>query len=134
MFVTTKKLQLIIKGQYINNSNFVKPTLNLHTYEIQFLMLIYVMIFPNTTFTKDDNVQIHAYTKDVWYLCLFGHIAWIKSTHIWSWICDVIQLVWSFHLIVFAKYGNVWIERWKQYKFYMYNKLQMHTFQMFGTM
>jgi len=72
--MNTKRLQLIIKGRYINKSNFVKPTLNLHTYEIQFLMLVYIMIFLNTTFTKDDNVQIHAYTKDVWYLCLFGHI------------------------------------------------------------
>jgi hypothetical protein len=57
MFVKTKELQLIIKGQYINNSSFVKPTLNLHTYEIQFLMLVYVMIFLNTTFTQDDSVQ-----------------------------------------------------------------------------
>jgi hypothetical protein len=45
-------------------------------------MLIYAMIFPNTTFTKDDNVQIHAYTKDLWYLCLFGHIVGI-SIHIY---------------------------------------------------
>jgi hypothetical protein len=67
MFVKTKEFQLIIKGQYINNSSFVKLTLNLHTCEIQFLMLVYV-IFPNTTCTKDDNVQIYAYTKDVWYL------------------------------------------------------------------
>jgi hypothetical protein len=52
MFVKTKELQLIIKGQYINNSNFFKPTLNLHIYEIEFLMLVYAMIFPNTTFTK----------------------------------------------------------------------------------
>jgi hypothetical protein len=83
MFVKTKELQLIIKGQYINNSNFVKPTLNLHTYEIQFLMLIYIMIFPNTTSIKDDNVQIHTYTKDVWYLYLLGHIARI-SLHIYG--------------------------------------------------
>jgi hypothetical protein len=52
----TKELQLIIKGQYINNSNFVKLSLNLQTYEIQFLMLVYTMISPNTTSTKDDNV------------------------------------------------------------------------------
>ncbi len=63
MFMKTKELQLIIKGQYINNLNFVKPTLNLHTYEIQSLILIY-MIFLNTS-TKDDNVQIHGYTKYV---------------------------------------------------------------------
>ncbi len=37
----------------------------MHTYETQFFMLVYAMIFPNTTFTKDDNVQIHAYTKYV---------------------------------------------------------------------
>jgi hypothetical protein len=74
MFVKTKELQLIIKGQYINNSSFVKSTLNPHTYEIQFLMLVYVTIFLNTTSTKDDSVQIHAYTKDVWYLCLLGYI------------------------------------------------------------
>jgi hypothetical protein len=74
MFVKIKELQLIIKCQYINNSNFVKPTLNLHTYEIQLLMFVYAMIFPNTTITKNDSVQIHAYTKDVWYLCLLGHI------------------------------------------------------------
>jgi len=41
-------------------------------------MLIYAMIFPNATSTNDDNVQIHAYTKDVWYLCLLGHIAKIN--------------------------------------------------------
>jgi hypothetical protein len=46
-------------------------------------MLVYVMIFPNITSTKDDNVQSHAYTKDVWYLCLFGHIA-IISLHIYE--------------------------------------------------
>jgi hypothetical protein len=44
-------------------------------------MLVYAMIFPNTTSTQDDNVQIHAYTKDVWYMCLFGHIA-VISLHI----------------------------------------------------
>jgi hypothetical protein len=54
----------------------------MHTYEIQFFMLIY-MTFPNTTSTKDDNVQIHAYTKDVWYLCLLSHIARI-SLHIYG--------------------------------------------------
>jgi len=64
MFVKRKELQLIIKGQYINNSSFVKPTLNLHTYEIEFFMLVYVVIFPNTS-TQDDSVQIHPYTKDV---------------------------------------------------------------------
>ncbi len=53
MFVKTKELQLIIKGQYINNSSFFKPTLNLHIYEIEFLMLVYAMIFPNTTFIKE---------------------------------------------------------------------------------
>jgi hypothetical protein len=74
MFVKTKELQLIIKGQYINNSSSIRPTLNLHTYKIQFLMLVYTMIFPNRTSTQDDNVQIHAYTKDVWYMCLLGHI------------------------------------------------------------
>jgi hypothetical protein len=37
----------------------------MHTYEIQFFMLVYLMIFPNTTFTKDDSVQIHVYTKDI---------------------------------------------------------------------
>jgi hypothetical protein len=83
MFVKRKELQLIIIGQHINNSNFFKPTLNLHTYEIQFLMLVYAMIFLNTTFTKNGNVQIHAYTKDVWYLCLLGHIARI-SLHIYG--------------------------------------------------
>jgi hypothetical protein len=81
MFMKTKELQLIIKGQYINNSSFVKPTLNLHTYEIEFFMLIYVVIFPNTTSTQNDSVQIHLYTKDVWYMCLLGHIAGI-SLHI----------------------------------------------------
>jgi hypothetical protein len=45
MFLKTKELQLIIKGQYINNSNFVKPAIYLHTYEIQLLMLVYTMIF-----------------------------------------------------------------------------------------
>jgi len=53
MFVKTKEFQLIIKGQYINNSSFFKPTLNLHIYEIEFLMLVYAMIFRNTTFIKE---------------------------------------------------------------------------------
>jgi hypothetical protein len=83
MFVKASKLQLIIKGQYINNSSSVKPTLNLHTSEIEFLMLVYKVIFPNTTSTQNDSVQIHAYTKDVWYMCLLGHIAGI-SLHIYG--------------------------------------------------
>jgi hypothetical protein len=53
----------------------VKPTLNLHTYDIDFLMLVYAMIFPNTTSTQYDSVQIHAYTKDVWYMRFLVHIA-----------------------------------------------------------
>jgi hypothetical protein len=52
MFLKTKELQLIIKGQYINNSNFVKPAIYLHTYEIQLLMLIYAMIFPTQHLQK----------------------------------------------------------------------------------
>jgi hypothetical protein len=44
-------------------------------------MLVYAIIFSNTTSTKDDSVQIHAYTKDLWYMCLLGHIAGI-SLHI----------------------------------------------------
>jgi hypothetical protein len=46
-------------------------------------MLVYVMIFPNTTSTQDDSVQIHAYTKDVWYMGLLGHIARI-NLHIYG--------------------------------------------------
>jgi hypothetical protein len=39
-------------------------------------MLIYeVLIFPNPTSTQDDSVQIRAYTKNVWYMRLLGHIA-----------------------------------------------------------
>jgi hypothetical protein len=56
MFVKTKELQLIINGEYINISSFFKPTLNLHTYEIQLLMLIYATNFSNATSTKDDIV------------------------------------------------------------------------------
>jgi hypothetical protein len=81
---------MIIKGQYINNSSFVKPTLNLHTYKIQFLMLVYTVIFPNTTSTQNESVQIHAYTKDVWYMCLLGHIVKI-SLHIYG----VEFIMWS---------------------------------------
>jgi hypothetical protein len=62
MFVKTKELQLIMKGQYINNSIFVKPTLTLQTYKIEFMVLV---IFLDTTFTQDDIGQIYAYTKDV---------------------------------------------------------------------
>jgi hypothetical protein len=80
MFVKTKELQLIIKGQYINNEGFVKLTLTLQTYEIEFLVL---MIFPDTTSAQDDSVQIHAYGKDVRYMCLLGHIAGI-SLHIYG--------------------------------------------------
>jgi hypothetical protein len=83
MFVKTKELQLIIKGQYINNLSFVKPTLNLHTYETQFFMLLCTMIFPNITFTTDDSAQIHTYTKDLWYMCLPDHIALI-NLHIYG--------------------------------------------------
>ncbi len=62
MFVNTTELQLIIEGQYINNSGFVEPTLTLQTNEIEFLVWT---IFPNTTSTQNDNVQIHAYKKYV---------------------------------------------------------------------
>jgi hypothetical protein len=42
-----------------------------------------LMIFPDTTSTKNDIVQIHAYTKDAWYMCLLGHIVGI-SLHIYK--------------------------------------------------
>jgi len=38
-------------------------------------MLVYEVIFPNPTFTQDDSLRIHAYTKNVWYMRLLGHIA-----------------------------------------------------------
>ncbi len=62
MFVNTTELQLIIEGQYINNSGFVEPTSTLQTNEIEFLVRA---IFPNTTSTQNDNVQIDAYNKYV---------------------------------------------------------------------
>jgi hypothetical protein len=46
-------------------------------------MLVYAQILPDTTSTQDDNVQIHAYTKDVWSMCLLGHIGGI-SLHIYG--------------------------------------------------
>jgi len=99
MFVKASGFQLKIKGQYINNSGCVKPTLTLQTHEIEFLVLV---ILSNTTSPQCENVQIHAYSKDVRYMCLLGHIAGI-NLHI---------------------YG---IERWKQHRFHVYNKFGMHT-------
>jgi len=60
--VNTIELQLIIEGQYINNSGFVEPTSTLQTNVIELLVRA---IFPNTTSTQNDNVQIHAYKKYV---------------------------------------------------------------------
>jgi hypothetical protein len=63
------------------------------------------------TSTQDDNVQIHAYTKDVRSTCLLGHIARI-SLHIYA----VEVAMASNHrapsrLIAPAKRGNVGVER-----------------------
>jgi hypothetical protein len=75
MFVKASRLQLKIKGQHINNSGFVKPTLTLQTREIEFLVLV---ILPDTTSLQYESGQIHAYSKDVQYMCLLGHIVGIS--------------------------------------------------------
>jgi hypothetical protein len=67
-----------MKGQYTNNSSLVKSTLNLHTRENAFLMLVYALIFPSPTSTRNGGVQIHAYSKDVGSMCLLGHITGIN--------------------------------------------------------
>jgi hypothetical protein len=60
-----------MEKQNINNADFVKPTLTLQTHEIKFLVLV---ILPDTTSPQYESVQIHAYSKDVRYMCLFGHV------------------------------------------------------------
>ncbi len=72
---------------------------------MHFLMLVYALIFPDTTFTQDDNVQIHAYTKDVWSMCLLGHIGGI-SLHIYG-----VGFVMASNLVAPTKCGSVGIER-----------------------
>jgi hypothetical protein len=45
MFVKAHELQLKMKGQYTNNTDFVESTLTLETHEIEFLVLV---ILPDT--------------------------------------------------------------------------------------
>jgi hypothetical protein len=72
-----------MKGEYTNNSSLVKPILNLHTQENAFLMSVYALIFLSLTFTEDDDVQIHVYSKDVGSMCLLDHIIEI-SLHLYD--------------------------------------------------
>ncbi len=41
-------------------------------------------------------------------LMLTWSYCWNKFAHIWSWICDVIQLLCSLDFITFAKYMAMW--------------------------
>ncbi len=65
-----------MENQNINNADFVKPTLTLQTHEIEFLVSVILL---DTTSPQYENVQIHAYIKDVWYMCLLGHAVGTSS-------------------------------------------------------
>lgn len=73
-------IRVTMEKQNINNVDFVKPTLTLQTHKIEFLVS---MILPDTTSLQYESIQIHAYSKDVRYMCLLGHVAG-TSSHIYG--------------------------------------------------
>jgi len=97
-----------MEKQNINNADFVKPTLTLQTHEIEFLVSV---ILPDTTSLQYESVQIHAYSKDVWYMCLFGYVVG-TSSHIYGIeLAQVIQLLCSLRLLAPAKQCSAGAER-----------------------
>jgi hypothetical protein len=97
-----------MEKQNINNANFVKPTLTFQTHKIKFLVS---MILPDTTSPQYESVQIHAYNKDVRYMCLFGHVVG-TSSHIYGVeLAQVIQLLCFFRLLAPAKQCSAGVER-----------------------